>query len=74
VAASEITDEPSNYLPNSFGHGVEALELSLSQVAEIEGDVEMALYFYGRGLRDGQVTDEFHLSASAETLRDVSHH
>jgi hypothetical protein len=47
VTTSEITDEPANHLPNSFGHGVEALELRLSDVAEIKCDIEMTLHFNG---------------------------
>jgi hypothetical protein len=44
--APEVPDEPANHLPNSFGHGIEALEIRLGDVAEIEGDVEMALHFH----------------------------
>jgi hypothetical protein len=34
-------------LPNFFGQGIEALELSLSDITEIQCDVKMALNFYG---------------------------
>jgi hypothetical protein len=45
VAASEITDEPANHLPNPFGLRVEALEVGLRNIPEIECDVKMALHF-----------------------------
>lgn len=47
MAASEITDKPSNYLPNSFGHGIEAAELRLAQISEIECDIKVTLHFHG---------------------------
>jgi hypothetical protein len=47
VEAPEIADEPADYLPYSFGHGKEAVELRLGDVAEVERDIEMTLHFDG---------------------------
>jgi hypothetical protein len=47
VKASEVPDEPADHLPNSFGHPIEALEIRLSDVAEIECDVKVTLHFHG---------------------------
>jgi hypothetical protein len=47
VEASEISDEAADHLPNSFCHGIEALELRLSDVTEVECDIEVTLHFHG---------------------------
>jgi hypothetical protein len=47
VAAPKVPDEPANHLPNSFGQGIKALEVRLSDVTEIQRDVKMTLNFYG---------------------------
>ncbi len=73
MATSEITDEPADHLPNSPGQRIEALELALLYICEIESNVQMALYLDAGGLSDGQIADEFNLAVTPKTLSNVSH-
>jgi hypothetical protein len=47
VGASEVADEPADYLADPFCHGTEPLELMFKDVAEVEGDIEVTLHFHG---------------------------
>ncbi len=69
----QVVDEASKESGDLSCVMVERFEFVGCYVAEIEGNVEVALGFEGRGMRDPEEAVEFCLASAPESFGDVCH-